>query len=206
MSNLHIVIARYNESLDWLNTCLTPHQRRAVWIYNKGPDSVSIDGVPDSQIQNLPNVGREAHTYLTHIIQQWDKLPKHVYFLQADPFPHIEIQDTFDSVQTWFERWTDQIINRGFSQNVNWDVHANDFHEPFTEQTPWTFGEWLEKNTGKKFGYPLMWFIGACFGCSRNQIKYRTREYYEGLRDQLMTIKPEVAYYLERAWFYVFQL
>jgi hypothetical protein len=206
MSNLHIVIARYNESLDWLNTCLTPHQRRAVWIYNKGPDSVSIDGVPDSQIQNLPNVGREAHTYLTHIIQQWDKLPKHVYFLQADPFPHIEIQDTFDSVQTWFERWTDQIINRGFSQNVNWDVHANDFHEPFTEQTPWTFGEWLEKNTGKKFGYPLMWFIGACFGCSRNQIKYRTREYYEGLRDQLMTVKPEVAYYLERAWFYVFQL
>jgi len=201
---MNIVIARYNESLDWLDTCLTPAQRRFVWIYNKGPDPVSVDGVPESQIQNLPNVGREAHTYLTHIIQQWDELPKHIYFLQGDPFPHLEIKPEFDVVQLWFERWTDQIINKGFSQNINWDVHANDFHEPFTEQTPWTFGEWLEKNTGKKFGYPLMWYIGACFGCTRNQIKYRTREYYENLRSQLMTIKPEVAYYLERAWFYVF--
>jgi len=206
MSNLHIVIARYNESLDWLDTCLTPQQRRSVWIYNKGPDSVSVDGVPDSQIKTLPNVGREAHTYLTHVIENYESLPKHIYFLQADPFPHLEIEETFDMVQLWFERWTYQVINKGFSQNINWDVHANDFHESGAEHCDLTFGEWLEKNTGKKFGYPLMWYIGACFGCSRNQVKYRTREYYECLRSQLMTIKPEVAYYLERAWFYVFQL
>ena len=205
MSNLHIVIARYNESLSWLDTCLTPVQRRSVWIYNKGPDPISVDGVPNSQIKTLPNVGREAHTYLTHIIDQWDHLPKHIYFLQGDPFPHLEIKDSFEVVQKWFERWTEQIFKKGFSQNVNWDLQSKDVHEPDTDQSPYTFGEWLEKNTGKKFGYPLLWYIGACLGCSRGQVKCRTREYYERLRDQLMTLKPEVAYYLERAWFYVFQ-
>ena len=32
------------------------------------------------------------------------------------------------------------------------------------------------------------------------------KEYYINLLEEVQTLKPETAYYLERAWFYVFQL
>jgi Protein of unknown function (DUF3431). len=37
----------------------------------------------------LPNIGREAHTFLTHIIANYNALPRHTAFLQGDPFAHL---------------------------------------------------------------------------------------------------------------------
>lgn len=202
---LHIVIARYNESLEWVEKCLTPIQKRFVWIYNKGSDEISVDGIPDNQIQRLPNVGREAHTYLTHIIRHWDNLPLHIWFIQGNPFDHLEINSDFETVQRWFQKWTDNIFHTGFSQNIAWSTCPEDSHDYGDDKTEFTFGPWLERYTGKKFGRPLLWYVGACFGCSREQVQCRTREYYESLLEQLHTKSPEAAWYMEKAWFYIFQ-
>jgi hypothetical protein len=48
--------------------------------------------------------------------------------------------------------------------------------------------------------------MGAIFGISGSKIKNRSKEYYINLLEEVQTLKPETAYYLERAWFYVFQL
>jgi hypothetical protein len=74
--NINIVVARYNENLDWTN------ELKNVIIYNKG--------VP-LNIHNeilLPNVGREGHTYYTYICDNYDNLGDYTIFLQGNPFDH----------------------------------------------------------------------------------------------------------------------
>ena len=65
------VVARYKENVDW-----TINIPKAT-IYNKF-------WTPD-----LPNMGKEAHTYLSHIVGNYNDLAKTTVFVQGDPFPHL---------------------------------------------------------------------------------------------------------------------
>lgn len=194
---MNIVIARYNESLDWLDTCLTPQQRRSVLIYNKGPDPVS------SQIKTLPNVGREAHTYLTYIIENYDNLPERVYFLQGDPFPHLQFDPSFDMVQTWFRAWDIQIHRDGFSKNIKVNEIDQNYRELHTDPCSLNFGDWMEVHVAP-FRSPIQWYTGAIFGVSGANIKNRSKDYYIKLIEEFQTLNPETAYYIERCWYYIF--
>jgi hypothetical protein len=77
------VIARYKENINW-----TRYLPGKVIIYNKGPELILPENRGNIQIVNSENVGREAHTYLYHIIQNYDNLSERVTFLQGDPFDH----------------------------------------------------------------------------------------------------------------------
>jgi hypothetical protein len=76
-----IVLARYQEDLSWLSQVELP-----VLVYNKG-EGLNPEWNFTSACE-LPNEGREAHSYFTHIIDQYDCLAGVTFFLQADPFPH----------------------------------------------------------------------------------------------------------------------
>ena len=80
-NQLNIVIARYKENLDWA----LPYNDIA-FIYNKGPPDVK----EFSRILTVKNVGREGHTYLYHIIANYDNLAQRTIFLQGDWFEHNE--------------------------------------------------------------------------------------------------------------------
>lgn len=67
-----IVVARYNENIDWLND-----ENDNCIIYNKG-DKLGMD----NEIL-LDNLGRESETYLNYIIQNYHSLPDVVVFTQA---------------------------------------------------------------------------------------------------------------------------
>ncbi len=79
--SLDVVIARYNEDLSWVFK-LPDHA--LIWPYNKGTD-INM-GTP------LPNLGRESHTYLHHILAFYHKLSNteadYIAFLQGNPFDH----------------------------------------------------------------------------------------------------------------------
>jgi hypothetical protein len=51
-----------------------------VIIYNKG--DLQPGTIP------LPNVGREAHTYLHHIVTEYERLADMTAFCQGSPYPH----------------------------------------------------------------------------------------------------------------------
>lgn len=70
-NNFQIVVSRYNEDISW-----TYKYQPNVIIYNKGKDHIS------GSIR-IPNVGRESHTYLYHIIQNYDSLPERIVFVQG---------------------------------------------------------------------------------------------------------------------------
>jgi hypothetical protein len=73
------VVSRYKEDINWLKKISYKYV-----LYNKGPSDI----VNNINYKQLPNVGREAHTFLTYIVDNYDSLPDFVGFLQGDPFPH----------------------------------------------------------------------------------------------------------------------
>lgn len=73
MKDIEFVIAKYREDTSWVDI-LHPYQYR---IYSKDEGG------------DLPNVGREAHTYLHHIIENYDKLAEVTVLLQGNPFDHL---------------------------------------------------------------------------------------------------------------------
>jgi hypothetical protein len=81
---LEIVIARYNEDLDWLKKI---PKNFKITIYNKGQDD--IKNIPSgATIIKIPNIGRESHTYLYHIMHNYNNLADKTIFCQGDSIFH----------------------------------------------------------------------------------------------------------------------
>tara|TARA_B100000287_G_scaffold289142_1_gene272428 strand:+ start:97 stop:822 length:726 start_codon:yes stop_codon:yes gene_type:complete len=77
-----LCVARYNEDLSWLKNIENDVQ---IKLYNKG-ETNNLTNYYNAT--NLDNVGREAHTYLYYIIENYDNLPEYTIFLQGNPFDH----------------------------------------------------------------------------------------------------------------------
>lgn len=96
MKDIEFVIAKYTEDTLWVKD-LSPYR---VTIYDKSKG-------------DLPNIGREAHTYLHHIICNYDKLADITVFLQGNPFDHMTItrHELADHVRTYAFDKTEPFFN-----------------------------------------------------------------------------------------------
>ena len=74
---MKIIVAHYNEDLSWLDKINTNHI-----VYSKGFTNSKYSSY------TLPNVGREADTYLYYIINNYYNLDNDIIFLQGNPFDH----------------------------------------------------------------------------------------------------------------------
>ena len=74
-----VVVAKYKEDVSW-----TQNIKHKVIIYDK-----SDELIPGS-IQ-LYNVGREAETFLYHIVNNYHNLDDVTVFLQGNPFDHVQL-------------------------------------------------------------------------------------------------------------------
>ena len=84
----HIVVARYNESVTWLDS-----QADHMILFNKGEPLGRANEIP------LPNVGREADTYLQYILRYYESLPDVVIFTQAKISDHLGSDDVSHLLQ-----------------------------------------------------------------------------------------------------------
>ena len=75
MSNC-LIISRYDEDISWLSS----YETFNLYIYNKGS---RIKNYEFKNIINLKNVGRESHTWLYHIVNNYNKLDDINIFLQG---------------------------------------------------------------------------------------------------------------------------
>ena len=71
---LEIVVAAYKEDLNWLED----FSEFKTTVYSKGPTNKGVQ---------LPNIGREAHTFIYHIHNNYENL-NDTCFLQGNPFDH----------------------------------------------------------------------------------------------------------------------
>ena len=65
--NKSLIISRYKEDLEWLHN----HKDFEITVYNKG---CKLSGDKNFKVLNLENVGRESHTWLYHIVKNYESL------------------------------------------------------------------------------------------------------------------------------------
>ncbi len=187
---IELVVARYLEDLAWLNNI--PPQISAR-VYDKSPSG------------DLPNIGREAHTYLHHIVENYDALPDLTIFAQGKPFDHaFDFHKTLRALTATTPdvlvfRWLGHIIDtdddngtRLFAtwskNNGNERLDMNGFHRAL-------FGE---------NGPPTYTFVlGAQFVATRELIRSRSLEFWRRAL-QVSIDFPDAAHCYERSWDRVF--
>ena len=192
-NKLKFVIARYQENLEWANG-VSPSI-----VYNK-------DTSPHNSIHpviSLPNVGREGHTYLHHIITNYDSLDDYTVFLQGYPFDHTPYLEGI------IKEIKDTIINNGHIsfRNISRSIlpvvvtdHVSDWNGYYNLDEVYTkiFGK-TTANYSFEFG------AGAQFVVSRDTILTRPKSFYENMITLLdKECNPPEGFSVERLWTMVF--
>ncbi len=203
-----IVIARYKENIDWTKD-LDHSLIRHIFIYNKGEDQLDINFNSKIIVNNLPNLGREAHTYLTYCVNNYNNLPDFVIFLQGTPHHGINsntIKNWINSINKNFEHRTDN-YRLG---NIDWFLRDGRISEwgGSTDQSKYDVRTWAKvyiRENLKQENYPIFW--NACFGISKNSILSNPVEkYHKIINEELQGTNSECSHYLERLWYYLFNL
>jgi tetratricopeptide (TPR) repeat protein/nucleotide-binding universal stress UspA family protein len=78
--SVELVVARYDEDVSWVAAYAN------TTVYNKG---AMMEKAAAARVIALPNRGREAGTWLHHIVANYDRLADRTVFLQGDPFDHL---------------------------------------------------------------------------------------------------------------------
>ena len=201
--DVEVVVARYAEDVSWLRPLVSSGMLR---LYNKGAPMPPQSGFADMAIP-LPNVGREAHTYLHHIVHHFDDMREYVVFVQGSILANEgcctnPLQYVLDLIAS----------ARALGVSANWkrwnDMYPTEYdmreRVPCTPSDDGCFGDWFRKRVSPLYIPDPKWFKGAVFCVRSEWIRVRPKAYYQTLLAALSrTVAPEEAYYLERAWYYV---
>ena len=211
-----VVLCRYDESEDEMNHDFLGSGDTL--LYNKGGHiDMSSPGVT---VVPLPNVGREVHAYLWHIVHNYHRLPRVTVFSQCrtSDHPHILSRQQYaatDSFRAVVEHRGDGFATCGRTESdVGWGHIC------------WPQGRWRSEfesgriqmsELGIKEFYlecvdPCLPAPGKCvtlfagtFSVTRELIRGRPLWYYERLLSVVSRhSQPEVCHFLERLWAYLF--
>ncbi|GAB3712679.1 hypothetical protein GCM10027592_51330 [Spirosoma flavus] len=197
---LELVVAHYTENLNWLGNL---PRGLAVAVYDKSPTDTYLGGIA------LPNIGREAHTYLHHIVSRYDSLAEWTIFCQGKPFDHA--YDFKKSLRAFVDN-PETISQTGF----RWLGHLIDTDD---NQGYRLFKPWSKNDDGR--GLDLRGFhsalfgtdgpatytfvLGAQFAVQRSVLRQRSVSFYENALAVSSTF-PDAAHCFERSWDHVFGL
>ena len=203
-----LIIARYNENLSWVKSL----KNFKIIIYNKGK-ALNINS-ENIKVINLKNVGRESHTWIYHIVNNYTNLDEINIFLQGrlDDLDCMAFKDPNN-----YLRFIDK---NGFS------VSRHGLLGPF--HWSWNIGiekdkryrkKWLNKEISRsKIGFrkfskslfpeiPLLvnTSYGGCFAIKKDLITNYDLGFYKNLLNILSRHKnPIEGHYMERLWCYMF--
>ena len=231
-----MVISMYKEKLDWLKAYDKPENTfRNIYLYNKfegNNDKTSTDlgavlGGKEAIKIDLKNVGRCDHTYLYHIIQNWDNLADVTIFTKGSADLQREkekmnfiIEKLFDKTDLSPRSSIFKVIKlplsipiqfATFKLNAYQSTHPSNRGDPITNTysrkmglaSPRPFGKWYKQNFNDLPIYHVS--LAGVMAVSRELIKQHDKEYYERFLKQLEEHEnPEVGHYIERSWIALF--
>lgn len=177
--DLKVVVAKYNEDTSW-----TEDLKYDFILYNKNPGDVHLFE------NNLPNVGRESHTFMTYIVDNYDNLPSYIAFVQGNPFDHCN--DVIDQINSFDFKSEFKALGRISKYSMEYEGIDNEVQN---------FG----KHMGFGISFPLYNVPGAQHIVSRRIIKQRPVEFYKEI--QSLTAKdayPQSALDFEKTLFQLY--
>jgi hypothetical protein len=194
-TRLELVVARCREPLAWLRR--VPRDF-LITVYDKGDGSTA--GTP------LPNIGREAHTYLHHLAGRHADPADVTVFVQGHPFDHAPD----------LHRWLRALAEGALTvDRFHWLGFVADTDDPRGRHlfVPWS------KNPERReldldgfhralFGTPgpscYRFFPGGQFAVTREAVRSRPADFYRLGRD-LAGAFPDAPHCFERCWDRVFR-
>ncbi len=206
MQSRLVVLVRYNERMEWLKTIMTPYL-----IYDKSED-------PHPFAIMLPNISRESHGYLVHIILNYENLDDITWFCQAEPFVHTtypKCPDRPKEIPELCRVFKLKEVESFYPLSPFGECIVNENEQlPMDEFYFDLFGHEHPKTDGlSKYKFN----IGACFGVNKNTILKHPKEFYKKCLDMLLSgnyrvPNSNVPYYrnncaewiMERMWMQIF--
>jgi hypothetical protein len=196
---VELVVARYNEDLRWLRN-VPPNLNVTVYDKSGAPDGAARPGSIA-----LPNVGRESHTYLHHILRCYSFPAPVTIFCQGRPFDHA-----FDFHATLRRIAAEPSGVVGFEPFGH--IVDTDTHDGARLFAPWSKNEdgrglhgraFHRRLTGEDGPDRYTFRLGAQFAVAREVIYGRSKTFYENALDISIHF-PDAAHLFERSWTRVF--
>ena len=212
-----LVIATYDEDISW-----SRRYQGLRAIYEKsGKQRYSGESQYD-EVVSIPNVGKEAFSYLSYIIHNYDSLPEYVAFSQGGiSQEHAWIRKDFGP-DMFLNMLREARKNDGCSDPMTAPKDHPDFGYGFNPLNPRDkkyapksislskdlapdFRAWM-----MKIGLPskydkLKIYPSAYMVISKRRIQSRSRKYYMDLLPHLnYALDPPEGHYFERSWYYIF--
>lgn len=202
LANAELIVARYKE-------CMRPLRALSEYlplvIYDK------FDRRSDNALPNIPHfpcvafrgaqhakspTGREAHTYLYHILKRYPEFPAHSIFIQGGVADHSE-----STLQRIRELAKADFANCAFHP-LGWPIELNRL-----DGAPTHFGLPIKRIFTRLFSSPCPEYVLFCcaslFVVSKERILARPRAFYEEAM-QIIYDEPLAGYALERLWGAIF--
>lgn len=208
-----IVVSRYNENLEWLKEY--PFTLYPVIIYNKGPNDDFYKPDKLIKIVNIENIGRESHTYLYHIVHNYDQLHDIIIFLPGSTnaeyrfnrCKHLIIHIEQKNKAVFLCTKTNMNDLSNFSLDY-WQANSseNNFinsEHKLKESSIRPFGKWFNAMFGNINTNYISW--NGMFSVSKQDVLQHSKSYYERLIHEVSDhSNPETSHYFERSWEAVF--
>lgn len=166
-----VVVAKFKEDTSWVQ-----HLFCNVKIYDKNKDYL--------------NIGREAETYLRHIIENYENLADVTFFLQGNPFDHFS-GDLFRLINDYNS--TEPIVPLG--EILECDRQGFPHHKL-------ELGRFSDSLFKTKY-YNFQFVAGAQYAVAKKAIIYRSKNFYEKIYDQI-GIEETFPWIMERLWMIIF--
>ncbi|KAG8525584.1 uncharacterized protein KY384_009228 [Bacidia gigantensis] len=206
--SFEIVVAHYNEDLSWLDGAI-----KACTIYSKGGDK----NAPTHPHQKLPNIGREGHTYLHHIVHNYDTLTEVTIFLQGRIDDHVSIS-LAELIKRSLTTKDGQVMTFPFRElelfdlwdGFPWELYPcwskwNSMECLRAPMTPGQYWQHFFPNKDMKIPAFIGFQPGALFAVHKSTIQQYPHSFYEKLLNELFLgdmahINPETGHFWERFW------
>ena len=199
---LRFVVARYKENVDWVLELVSRFPGSKCTIYNKGPSIRMVLGTSTSVLE-IKTVGRESHTYLYHIIKNYESDEDQItVFLQGHPFDHCKGSELFDRVLSGVSYLA---MGSGFenigTQLITIDGGVPTFHMKIKDDLEKTSMDLFDKSLPERFKFSA----GALFATTRASISKRPLSFYKKAITFLDSeVNPIRGFCFERLWSLIF--
>ena len=221
MPTVDLVIARYNEDIGWLKDYKS-NPFNKIYVYNKGSGGEDCPLSP-TVYEKLENVGRCDHTYIYHIIKNYDNLADVTIFAKGSvicPMRGMQREPAKFSktVERAFETGNSVFTGKHYPPSLEESMgdftmatyisHCGVNKDSTTKPalfpaTPSPYKEWYKARfPGIKEDRAS--FAGI-FAVSKAHIHNRKKASYEPfLKELAVDSNPEAGHFMERSWYALF--
>ncbi len=196
-TNWQLVISAYRENLDWVAEFANTFKNKPkLIIYSKHCETSNNNAI------TLPNIGRCDHTYLYHIVENYDNLPDVILFATGSTnciprkkyILHSVIKPRLGSTKF-------KCLGKGLICRCDFQLENYLAGDKRNQENIRPFGKWFSSRFRDRKP-PIVGVCGGVFATTKKAILNVPLETWKSLLDEhCIGDNLEVGHFMERTWY-----